>query len=68
MVITALDKNNINKKRQLLPAELPKGNKGQYGALHITIGCFLRAICFKLFFYFLFYMMSCIINERPLRV
>lgn len=43
----ALDKNNINKKRQLLPAQLPKGKKGQYGPSHIAIGCFLKANCTK---------------------
>lgn len=47
MIITALDKNSINKKRQLLPAQLPKGKRGQYGPFHITIGYFLKAIWAK---------------------
>lgn len=47
MVITALDKNNINKKRQLLPAQLPKGKRGQYGPFYITIDYFLKAVYTK---------------------
>lgn len=47
MVITALDKNNINKKRQLLPAQLPKVRRDQYGRFYITIGCFLKGVSTK---------------------
>lgn len=46
MVITALDKNNINKERQLLPAQLPKGRRGQYGCFYITAH-FLKGISTK---------------------
>lgn len=39
MVITALDKNNVNKKGQLLPVQMPKARSGQCGLF-----CFLKGV------------------------
>jgi len=47
MVITSLDKNNINKKRQLLPAQLPKVRRGQYDPFCIAVGCFPKGVSTK---------------------
>lgn len=71
MVITGLDKKNINKERQLLLAQLPKAERGQYGPLYVTIGCFLKgdstkknvilnkiSNCFSLCYYMLCHALS----------
>lgn len=44
VVITALDKNSVNKKGQLLPVQMPKARSGKCGLFYTIIGYFLKGV------------------------